>query len=309
MSKTKKRYYAFLFMIAAEAIAILLTCTGFILRRTVAKGAEQYETVSDIALPLVLIRDRVAAKEEKEPQETTTKETEESTTKETTTEEATTDETTTDESGETTTEGTDESTTEETPAAIDESYFDETLFIGDARVDDLANNARLGTADYFCGENFSIFNIFSKKVTNDDFRNATLDQVLASKSYTQIYLMVGFNDTEYPLSSVMKQYTYALERIMELQPQARIILGAVIHANEETSRSVEGYAVKDLNTMNAEIKELAQQYDGVYFIDWNDLFCDENGYLRSAVSSDGVHLTASAAKEWAEEIVKQAIVE
>ena len=58
-----------------------------------------------------------------------------------------------------------------------------------------------------------------------------------------------------------------------------------------------------------EVPELAESYDGVYFVDCNGPFCDENGYLYDYMSMDGEHLLPDYSVLWAEEIRRQAIVD
>ena len=166
---------------------------------------------------------------------------------------------------------------------------------------------RIGQAQYFCDTNFSVYNIFDKTATDESFRNAKLEWVLRRTSYDQIYIMLGYNECGYPYGGLMDQFDYVVRRVHDLQPKARIIVHAVMHASERVSYG--DYSVANIDRVNEGLRQLTESYDWLYFVDCNEPFCDENGYLLSHVSMDGEHLLPKYSEQWAEEIRRRAIVE
>ena len=106
---------------------------------------------------------------------------------------------------------------------------------------------------------------------------------------------------------LMDQFDYVLRRVHDSQPQARIILHAVMHANRYVSNSYDYYSVENLEKVNSGLRELAEAYDWVWFVDCNAPFCDEEGYLYDYMSMDGEHLLPDYSILWAEEIRRQAV--
>ena len=207
-----------------------------------------------------------------------------------------------------------EETPEPTPEAeenepVPESYFDNTLFIGDSKTDEMRNWVRLGKARYFCDTNFSVYNIFDKTASDEDFRNVKLDWVLRHWKYDQVYIMLGYNECGYPYESLMEQFDYVVRRVRDAQPKARIILHGVMHANESVSGMYACYAPDNLERVNDGLRALAESYENTYYVDCNGPFCDENGYLYNHVSLDGEHLLPDYSRLWAEEIRRRAIVD
>ena len=195
------------------------------------------------------------------------------------------------------------------PVNVDEHYFDHTLFIGDSKTDGMRMWARLGEAQYFCGTNYSVFNVFDKTTSDKAFENATLDEVLGRFTYDQIYIILGYNESGYPYNNLMKKYKYVLARVHEAQPQARIILHGVMHASKKVAQRESYYSVKNLEKINDGLRELAAQYPGIlYYVDCNAPFCDSEGNLLESVSNDGEHLTSEYVRQWAQEIIKRAVV-
>ena len=202
-----------------------------------------------------------------------------------------------------------EATPEPVWSDVDESYFDHTLFIGDSKTDEMRTWKRLGEAQYFCDTNFSVYNVFDKTASDPAFTNAKLDWVLKRFEFDQIYIMLGYNESGYDYANLMDQFEYVIRRVHDAQPQARIILHGVMHANASVSGMYYCYSVENLEHINDGLRALAQTYEDIYYVDCNEPFCDENGYLYDYVSMDGEHLLPMYSEQWAEEIRKRAITD
>ncbi len=341
----KKTYYAPSCMIAILVLALLLTAGGRLLRRTLLSGLPQYDGAPDIAIPMMLLQDSGPLREAREralweaeqearaaqtaqtppPVETSFPEESAPAPQESELPSAPEDgavivlEATPEPVEEPAVVGAEEPEGDAAPlseaepepprAEVDESYFDHTLFIGDSKTEEMRAWARLGKAQYFCGTNFSVYNVFDKTDTDSDFRNAKLDRVLRSHKYDQVYIMLGYNECDYPYGGLMEQFEYVIKRVRDAQPKARIILHGVMHANESVSGMFRCYSPENLEHVNDGLRAIAESYDNTYYVDCNEAFCDENGYLLRNVSLDGEHLLPDYSRQWAEEIRLRAIVE
>ena len=107
----------------------------------------------------------------------------------------------------------------------------------------------------------------------------------------------------------MDQCEYVIGRVHERQPAARIILHGVMHANESVSGMYQCYSPQNLEKVNDGLRAIAERYDYVWYVDCNDVFCDENGYLYRHVSLDGEHLLPDYSVQWAEEIRRRAVTD
>ena len=340
--KKKRRYYAVPCMIAIAVAAALCAGGGFVLRRTLLKGLPQYDGAPDIAIPMMLLQDSgplieararaewEAAEREAslptpaptaapvitlpptaQPTEAPTPEPTPAPTPEPTSQptSAPTPEPTQEPTPEPTPEPTSEPTPEPEPTEVPESFFDHTLFIGDSKTDGMRMWGRLGQAQYFCGTNYSVYNIFEKKASDEAFKNATLDSVLASNEYDQIYILLGYNECGYPYESLMDQFRYVISRVHKAQPKARIILHGIMHASAHTASVYSYYTVENIEAVNDGLRQLAEENEGIWYVDCNAPFCDADGYLLGEVSADGEHLTPDYTAQWAQEIRRQAVTE
>ena len=178
------------------------------------------------------------------------------------------------------------------------------LFIGDSRTVGLMEYAGIDGADYFCTVGMSVYNIHEKPVSVPNVGKVTLTELLNSKKYGKIYIMLGINEVGYKLSSTVEKYSELIEFIKDKQPNAVIFIQANLHVSKSRSDSDKVVNNIAINGLNAELAKLA---DGKskFYLDANILFDDKTGALSSDKSEDSTHLYAKYYKEWGEWIIKQ----
>lgn len=182
--------------------------------------------------------------------------------------------------------------------------MDDALFIGDSRTVGLMEYAGIDGADYFCTVGMSVYNIHKKPVSVPNVGKVTLTELLNSKKYGKIYIMLGINEVGYKFSSTVEKYSELIEFIKDKQPNAVIFIQANLHVTKSRSDSDKVVNNIAINGLNAELAKLA---DGKskFYLDANILFDDKTGALSSDKSEDNTHLYAKYYKEWGEWIIKQ----
>lgn len=198
-----------------------------------------------------------------------------------------------------------EPTTEPPFVEVTESWFDDVLFIGDSRTVGLRDYARLGQADYFCSVGMTVFDATTVKLSDLDFSSMNLETLLRTKRYGKIYISLGLNECGYPYDLLMEGYASLVDTIHRLQPNAVIILQAMITVSRSKANSKWYFSLKNLNRVNEGIHQLTDG-DMILYIDANEHFADEEGYLPSDRSADGCHFDISGYREWAQWILKNA---
>ena len=220
---------------------------------------------------------------------------------------------TSEDTGSTATEGSSEvststieiSTTDniKTPPKSDIS-MDDALFIGDSRTVGIMEYAGIDGADYFCTVGMSVYNINKKPVSVPNVGKVTLTELLNSKRYGKIYIMLGINEVGYEFSSTVEKYSELIEFVKGKQSDAVIFIQANLHVSKSRSDSDKVVNNTAINGLNAELAKLA---DGKskFYLDANILFDDKTGALSSDKSGDSTHLYAKYYKEWGEWIIRQ----
>ena len=170
---------------------------------------------------------------------------------------------------------------------VDESYFDDALFIGDSRTVGLRDYTDLSEhADFYCETSLTIY-----KVMEENFKGlGTIEEALGAKDYGKIYIMVGINELgRGTTEDFMAKYTEVVDRLHELEPEAKIIIQGIMRVSGEKSESDAIFNNSNINARNRAIAALADN-ETIFYIDVNEVVCDEEGNLNGDYTFDQIHL-------------------
>ena len=158
---------------------------------------------------------------------------------------------------------------------VDDSYFDDAVFIGDSRTVGLHDYGGLDHSDFFATE-----------------------EALKAKQYKKVYFQIGINEMgRGTLDGFMNEYQNAVEKFKTLQPDAVIYVQAIMHVTQKKSDSDPIFNNPGIDARNQRIQQLA---DGVrvFYIDVNEVVCDDQGGLKQELTFDNLHLYGSKYNIW-----------
>lgn len=193
---------------------------------------------------------------------------------------------------------------------VDESYFDDALFIGDSRTVGLYEYAGLEErADFFCKTSLTIWTVLEKPIVkNEEGKSITVEEALQEKSYGKIYLMLGINELGRGNTELfMEQYKKVVERIRELQPDAVLFVEGIMRVAGEKSSTDSIFNNANINERNENIARLANNKD-IFYLDVNEAVCDEFGDLVAEYTFDQIHLKAAYYELWKQFLLEHGIV-
>lgn len=170
---------------------------------------------------------------------------------------------------------------------VDESYFDDALFIGDSRTVGLCDYTDLSEhADFYCETSLTIY-----KVLEEDFKGkGTIQEALESKDYGKIYIMVGINELgRGTTEDFMGKYTEVIDTLREWEPEAKIFIQGIMRVSGKKSSEDAIFNNSNINARNNAIATLADNKQ-IFYIDVNEVVCDEEGNLNSEYTHDQIHL-------------------
>lgn len=195
------------------------------------------------------------------------------------------------------------SSTAEAPAG----YFSDALFIGDSRTVGLANYAPIEGADYFATVGLAAHKVANAKNEVGTKKNLSFAQLLASKTYGKIYIMLGINEIGMDQTKVMNNFRALIDQIRAAQPTAIIIIEANLRVAH--SRSDKDSVVNNthINAFNASLAQFADNVT-VFYLDVNPLFDDGTGALGAQYTHDGTHPLAKYYVTWSQWLQTHAIV-
>lgn len=199
-----------------------------------------------------------------------------------------------------------EAPTEPMYTPVDESWFDDALFIGESRTVGLQAMARLGKADYFCAGSMSVYSIVDVWLSDLNFPSQNLKSLLQSKTYGKIYIHLGLNELVGGADFVMEGYQELIDLIREYQPDAVIVIQSCMSISKGKASSP-NFPIEELHKLNEMLRELALSDPEVFrFCDTNVYAAGEDGYIRPEITCDGCHLYGVNYEEWGQWILEDA---
>lgn len=201
---------------------------------------------------------------------------------------------------------TEPSTTEppDTVSDNDASYFSDALFIGDSRTVGLYLYGGFGEATFFAKNSATVYTFLNGYETaTPDARmgDKTLSEVLSEKKFGKIYILFGINELGGSAPSAIKG---GFERFIALlkaaQPGAKLIIQSNMHVTKEYEDSYPSRGKSYVNELNSLLAGLANGKD-VFYLGFETLFDNDEGYLRDDYTRDGLHFLAGTPyKAWAD---------
>lgn len=217
-------------------------------------------------------------------------------------------------------EETAEETTEETESApeilmenvpVDESYFDDALFIGDSRTQGLKEYGGFGeNVTFYSKISLSVYDLFEKNKAfiKEEGEILTLEQALTEHQFRKIYLMIGINElgTGTP-ETFLTAYADAVNKIRELQPEAIIFVQGIMRVGSQKNASDPVFNNENINVRNAGLATLAD-HQTIFYLDVNEAVCDENGNLYDDWTFDQIHLKAKYYQVWKDYLMNHGVM-
>ena len=189
---------------------------------------------------------------------------------------------------------------------VDESYFDDALFIGDSRTVGLRDYTDLSEhADFYCETSLTI-----QKILTENFPGlGTIEEALAGKSYGKIYIMLGINELGLGTTeNFMEKYTEVVDFLCEKAPQARIFVQGIMRVTGKKHHSDAIFNNNNINARNNAIATLADN-EQIFYIDVNEVVCDEEGHLNTEYTYDQLHLLGMYNDLWKQFLMSHGVAQ
>ena len=185
------------------------------------------------------------------------------------------------------------------------SWFADAAFLGDSLTAGFcANeyNIDVGGA-LICGYRSISPNTIVNRTTvnNPDRGEEVAMDVLAANQPAKLYILLGTNALVQTGNedSFINYYARMLDDLRAALPSTTFYVQSILCATQETvNDDAPGLSPEHLGPINQQIKSLCEER-GMYFLDLNAEFSDENGYLLTDYAQpDGIHLTVSGYSKW-----------
>lgn len=180
---------------------------------------------------------------------------------------------------------------------LGDEWFDDSAIIGHSLMEGFEGFAGIySNIHYFTATGLSAAGAsgYSKfKLPNGG--TGTLRKGLGQKDFSKIYIMLGVNEITSSKERYKENMLAILDIIRETQGEDTPIY--ILNVTPTTKKKSDStpFNLKNVTKMNEAIAELCEEQE-CYLVDVYSCFADEDGYLPSSLSTDGVHITASQYK-------------
>ena len=175
----------------------------------------------------------------------------------------------------------------------DWDYFDDTVFVGDSHCYAMAAYGYLSYNHVFAKIGLHQYTaLYTKCVYTSKTRSYTIAEALSMAKPGKVIVHVGINSIlSYNQNNFYSNYRALINKIKTATPDSKIIIQSIFPVTRAWAER-NGHA--DYNQYiayaNRELAKLAKELD-CSFLHTYEALTDENGYLQSQFSSDGLHLS------------------
>jgi len=194
--------------------------------------------------------------------------------------------------------------------SVDDSYFDDALFIGDSRMVGLSQYCQDidARATFYAKKSLSIYNIRDDKwIETEDGDEISLAEALETNHFSKIYIMVGINELGRGDENDFRQaYQDVINQIQSAEPDAYIFINSIMHVSKEKNETDELYNNTNIDLRNDAIKSLEDKQN-IFYLNINEAVDDEEGNLDAETTTDGVHLKGACYEPWHEYLLSHGV--
>ncbi len=196
--------------------------------------------------------------------------------------------------------------------AVDASWFDDAVFVGDSVTETLklyaASTGELGEAAFLSSVSLSARNALgalTEKSKHPTFNGVkmTVEDGVAASGAKNVYILLGVNSLADSVEVNIDALAKLVGRIKEKAPDVNIIIESVTPLIEGSKRADKNLNNQKIRDYNAEVRKLCEENEW-YYLDIAEALQDEMGYLVrdycGDIKSMGLHLNTAGARVWTE---------
>ncbi len=139
--------------------------------------------------------------------------------------------------------------------AVEDSYFDDAVFIGDSRTEGLIINTGLSNATSYVYKGLMVDTVFTKPAVNQDGKKRSVMDAMKSTQFSKVYIMLGINETGWVYSQIFQsKYGDIIDGIREINPGAVIYIQGIIPVSSKVSSTHRYITNAKINEYNIDLE-------------------------------------------------------
>lgn len=190
----------------------------------------------------------------------------------------------------------------EQAVAVDDSYFEDAVFIGDSRMEGFRYFSGITKGSFVTAVGMELENFYTEAQIPTSKGNVLVLDALKNLNFSKVYMMLGTNELgAYDMESVKESYRKILSDIKTLSSSTTptIYIYSVIYVEEDLVTTGDYVNNANVDTINLEIMKMCQE-EGYNYVNLNEVLSDGNHSLIPGASEDGIHMTQAYCQKWLE---------
>ncbi len=185
-------------------------------------------------------------------------------------------------------------------AAVDDSYFDDAVFIGDSRTEGLKMYSGLPTSRFWSEIGLTVTKAFEDRFVVVNGQWLTVAEALEQAEYGKVYIMLGMNELGWVYESAfVENYAKLIDIIQETHPDATIYVQSIIPVSKWRDSQGDYNSIANVIRLQKVLCQMCEDKQ-VNYVNVAEVMHDSEGYLLSEATEDGMHLTPEYCKIWIE---------
>lgn len=177
-----------------------------------------------------------------------------------------------------------------------DSYLDDAIFIGDSLTTGLSLYGLLPEDQVLADTGINPQTILSRECISQDGIDKTVLDAAASLDPGKIYIMLGANGVAFLIfDDIISWYSELIDGLKAEHPDSEIYVQSILPVTrEKEDETLNNERITELNGL---LQEMATE-ENVYYLSVNEAIADEEGFLPTDLSADGMHFGTTVYEEW-----------
>lgn len=184
--------------------------------------------------------------------------------------------------------------------AVEETYFDDAIFIGNSRTEGVMLYSHPSKSKAFTHKGLMVNTIFTKPYINDNGTKITVMDAIKKAEFKKLYIMLGINETGWvSTDTFIDDYAKVIDTIKESHPDAIIYIQSILPVTQKLSSNHDYVKNDKISEYNTRIAKMAEEKQ-IYYVNVAESVINENGCLFDDAAVDGIHLKKPYCEKWVE---------
>jgi hypothetical protein len=185
--------------------------------------------------------------------------------------------------------------------AVDETYFNDAIFIGNSRTEGFILYSGLANATSYTSRGLMVNTVFTDRVINMNGKKiSVMAAVRANPNFSKVYIMLGTNELGWVYSNLfINKYAEIIDALQAINPDALIYVQSILPVTNSKSAKDKIFNNPKINQFNALLSKMAAEKK-IYYLNVAEAVADSRGNLPEGSAYDGVHLKKAYCQKWLE---------